>query len=351
MKIECPNCQEECISDLESIPPEGMEINCPHCQFSFIMRSHASEKGSGPRDASSPVPQGSVSQVDGRMTGNGEHSSELYEAILRTRRTIPNWMVHAYETGIVSPAPDPGEESIPLRNLDPLSPGTERDIPILVDDALVENASFPQDGFEPPPIQARKWKPGAGARARNKSKRWPLLIALLAVVLIALFLTYKAGLQKIVGKAAQLRNSIATILPLKSADEGRLHLSNLNSDFVSRGRGKTAVFVIDGKVTNGYKKVCASIQVKGILFDERGKRAAEETVYCGNTLTKEELRSVSEKNIKEIMQNPVGSSLSNLNIKPGKSISFMLIFFNPPEKLSEFSIEIAGYSLRQAEME
>ena len=38
--------------------------------------------------------------------------------------------------------------------------------------------------------------------------------------------------------------------------------------------------------------------------------------------------------------------LSNFNIEPGKSVPFMLIFFDPPGKLSEFSLEVHKYTLQ-----
>jgi hypothetical protein len=86
--------------------------------------------------------------------------------------------------------------------------------------------------------------------------------------------------------------------------------------------------------------------VKGTLFDERGNPAAEKTVYCGNVLSVKQIKSSSRKKIEQSLQNAYGSTLSNFNIEPGKSVPFMLIFFDPPGKLSEFSLEVHEYNLQ-----
>ena len=110
----------------------------------------------------------------------------------------------------------------------------------------------------------------------------------------------------------------------------------------------SAAFVIEGKVTNHHKSPCNSIQVKGTLFDERGNPSVEGVVYCGNILTTKQIKSYPRKKIEKMLQNTYGETLSNFNIEPGKSVPFMLIFFYPPGKLSEFSVEVHQYTLQES---
>lgn len=101
--------------------------------------------------------------------------------------------------------------------------------------------------------------------------------------------------------------------------------------------------MIEGNVTNHHATACKFIQVKGTLFDGKGDRAAEQTAYCGNVLKRQEIQTLPPERIREILQRPSGASLSNLSIEPGKSVPFMLVFPDPPENVSEFSVEILGY--------
>ncbi len=355
MTIECPYCREECLSDVDSIPPEGLEIECRNCQMTFIMRPHESESRRTPdepdRPADKPVSAPPPAPPHPSAVTGGDTAPEHYETVLRTRKETPAWMVQAYDT-----PPAPVTDTTPEENIlsgDLHGTGEEGDPPpILVDDTLYEDNPYADEPFTPQAYPREKKAKGAGRYAGSgNGKRWTLRLILLALGVALIVLTWKMGLKGVFQKADDLSRSIAGLISSGENEEGGLHFSNLNSDFVQQKEGKSKVFFIDGKVTNNYPKPCHSIQVKGILFDERGKRSAEETVFCGNILTKKELRSASDDRIRESLQNPVGSSLSNFNIQPGTSIPFMLVFFDPPDKLSEFSIEIAGYKLHETETE
>jgi hypothetical protein len=183
-------------------------------------------------------------------------------------------------------------------------------------------------------------------RPKRRLRRW--LLGGLAAVLVAslAFLASKCASQASWKRLKELGQGGFSLLPLNKLDSGKIQISDLNGYFQDRARKESPVFVIEGNVTNGYKSPCHSIQVKGILFDERGNPAAEKTVYCGNVLPVKQIKSSSRKKIEQSLQNTYGSTLSNFNIEPGKSVPFMLIFFDPPGKLSEFSLEVYEYTLQ-----
>jgi hypothetical protein len=81
--------------------------------------------------------------------------------------------------------------------------------------------------------------------------------------------------------------------------------------------------------------------VKGVLYNKEGKALLQQTVFCGNPLTQEAIRKLSYAKIEESMNNPFGESLSNLNIAPGKAISFTIVFRNLPADIAEFTVEAA----------
>ena len=123
-----------------------------------------------------------------------------------------------------------------------------------------------------------------------------------------------------------------------SGVSGQIRLSELSSSFVTN-REAGQLFVIQGKATNDYSEARSAIAVKGILYNENGKPLLQQTVFCGNPLDVEVLRNMPFAKIEESMNNQFGDSLSNLNIGPGKSIPFTIVFKNLPPGLAEYTVE------------
>jgi hypothetical protein len=171
-------------------------------------------------------------------------------------------------------------------------------------------------------------------------------LAAVVVVAVALFVGKCSGKESW-QRVKEFGQGALSLFPFHRLESGKIQISNLNGTFQDRAGKGSAVFVIEGNVTNRHKSPCHSIQVKGTLFDERGSPSVEGVVYCGNILTTKQVKSYSRKKIEKILQNTYGETLSNFNVEPGKSVPFMLIFFDPPGKLSEFSAEVHEYTLQE----
>ena len=102
------------------------------------------------------------------------------------------------------------------------------------------------------------------------------------------------------------------------------------------------LFVITGRVKNGYSDVRRSISINGRLYKKGKILAQTEMVFCGNILSDIELSNIELEAIKKRLSNRFGDNKSNMEIKPGGELPFMLIFSNLPDDLEEFSIEVAG---------
>jgi len=102
------------------------------------------------------------------------------------------------------------------------------------------------------------------------------------------------------------------------------------------------IFVIDGGAINNSSKTKGFIKVKGTLFDSIGREVRKKEVYCGNILSRQELMDMEADEISFHLNHPAGeSSNTNIDIPPQKSVPFMIVFFNLPDDLAEFSIESA----------
>jgi predicted Zn finger-like uncharacterized protein len=118
----------------------------------------------------------------------------------------------------------------------------------------------------------------------------------------------------------------------------QVRLSGLNGYFVTN-KDAGQLFVIQGQATNEYPEIRSAITVKGALYDKGGKLLVQQTVFCGNRLDDSALQELPFAKISEAMNNQFGDTLSNLNVAPGKSIPFTIVFRNFPPELAEFTVE------------
>lgn len=165
------------------------------------------------------------------------------------------------------------------------------------------------------------------------------------LILIALILTVIAALGY---GGYMLLNSmgisipfISNTAPSKLSDPGNLRIKSfdINSKFVENDKiGK--IFVITGKVKNEYPMARASVQITGKLYTKDKALAKTETVFCGNVLSDFDLAHADAPIFRQRLQNRPGDNRINEKILPGDSIPFMVVFFNLPENLEEFTTEI-----------
>jgi len=131
--------------------------------------------------------------------------------------------------------------------------------------------------------------------------------------------------------------------PKVSDPSGNLKIDTLdiNSKFILNVKaGK--LFVITGRVKNGYPDVRRFININGRLYTKGKTLAQKEAVFCGNVLSDIELSNMELEAIKKRLSNRLGDNKSNMQVKPGTELPFMIVFSNLPEELEEFSIEVVS---------
>jgi predicted Zn finger-like uncharacterized protein len=131
--------------------------------------------------------------------------------------------------------------------------------------------------------------------------------------------------------------------PQISDPAGNLKIDTLDVDsaFVKNAKaGK--LFAITGKIKNGYSDVRSYIRVTGKLYTKGKILVQKETVFCGNVLSDIELSNLELSAIKKRLSNRLGDNKSNIRVKPGQELPFMIVFSNLPTNLEEFAIEAEG---------
>ena len=121
---------------------------------------------------------------------------------------------------------------------------------------------------------------------------------------------------------------------------GTLNLSvlDINSKFMeSEASGR--LFVITGKVRNGYSVSRGSVLLRGKLFTKGKVQVKSEQVYAGLLIDDQELRTGPIAEIKQRLTRTPGTGDAAAVARPGQSLPFMVVFSDLPEDLDEFVIE------------
>lgn len=184
----------------------------------------------------------------------------------------------------------------------------------------------------PPPLPARR-KYARKKRRGGRLLTWLLLLLLLGLGGAAGYFYWSGELPDV----NRLIDRLTGAQPQGQAPTS-IRISDLTSTFVNN-RQAGQLFVIQGRAVNGYPAPRSAITVRGVLFDRAGKVLREQSVYCGNPLSEKELQSLPLARLRERSENRFGDSLSNLNLAPGKSLPFTIVFSDLPANLAEFNVE------------
>ncbi len=208
--------------------------------------------------------------------------------------------------------------------------------------AVKAEASSPAAAPTAPPSRpARRGKkrPRYAPASRSKGPFSGALV-FFSVLLLALsgaagYLYWQGGNVDLTWIMDRLTNPAAPPAPA-----GQIQLTGLTGSFVHNEHAGQ-LFVIRGQAVNDYQEARSAIAVKGVIYNREGRSLFQQTVFCGNPLDEGMLRSLPFAKIEERMNNQFGDSLSNLNVAPGKTIPFTIVFRDLPGDLAEFTVEVA----------
>lgn len=118
----------------------------------------------------------------------------------------------------------------------------------------------------------------------------------------------------------------------------------INGEFVQNSKAGQ-LFVIQGQIKNDYDHPRSYIRVTGKLYVKGNKFAKAATVFCGNMLSGPELAAMGISAINKKLGNRFGEKRSNVKVKTGKRIPFMIVFDKLPRNLDEYSVEVEASSI------
>lgn len=100
------------------------------------------------------------------------------------------------------------------------------------------------------------------------------------------------------------------------------------------------VFVIEGKAVNEFPEPKELIELEGAIYDKDKKPIASKRQLAGTQLSLFQLQVLSEKEMESFLNNKVELLANNTNVPPGGEVPFMILFYDPPDNIAEFGVEI-----------
>jgi hypothetical protein len=109
--------------------------------------------------------------------------------------------------------------------------------------------------------------------------------------------------------------------------------------YYETGASSPKILVIKGQVANLSATERSGIRILAAMLDGSGKTLAERTVYAGNVVSGETLKKGNREALNKELSNPLGDGLANMHVSPGKSIPFMVLFFDAPANIDSYRLE------------
>lgn len=206
------------------------------------------------------------------------------------------------------------------------APSTDASLDETMETLAVEESYPPQ----PKPFKARK----------KSSKSLVFLIFLLLLAAIGGALWYAVTQM---GMEIPYVSDYLNPKPKDPSGTMRLSTLDINSNFLENSQAGR-LFVITGKVRNGYNTARSDIRLRGRLYTKGKKVAKTEFSYAGVVLSDQELATLTVAEIKQRLNAAPQSQQPHGFVRPGQNIAFMVVFSDlpPMEELDEFAVESVG---------
>lgn len=120
--------------------------------------------------------------------------------------------------------------------------------------------------------------------------------------------------------------------------EGNFGVVGVKVDFYD-SKTLEKVFVVKGNVVNGYKIPKSFIKIKATIKSKDNKLLATKIVFAGNIFSQSEINELTYSEIEKGLNNKMGKSMMNVDIPPGKSLPFMVVFDKIPAEAATVEVE------------
>lgn len=337
MILTCPQCATKFHVNPKRIAETGTRVRCARCKEVFLATPPQQQPAPPPeQEEVTPLPEQQPEPEPAEKPGRFHPDPIVDEPDLPSDMAEVDFDYDRFQELDAKEEAGDDEADGTTSDEDHPSQGLA-ETPAPADDADEGSASFStSDEMDNEEDHLIRQKP-----ARNS----PFAALIRIVLLLILAILIVAGVMVVMNGPDHLtqlvRQYFGQQTPPAPPLSGQMVLGELDGQFIINEQGGE-LFLIRGLATNHFNQAQSAVQVKGILYDQHGKPLAQKTVFCGNPMTDEELRTLPFSELEQRMGNQFGKDLSNMNIPPGKAVPFAIVFRNLPENVSEFSVAVTA---------
>lgn len=314
MIVQCRKCATKYRFDESVVEGDGMWVRCSRCRHVFFQTKPEREKAVE-QEVAPPVEETTISAA-----GQNQQPPQP-------------------ETAAEEPSPEPSPEPEMKAGLDKVVDHIS-DMEKFIKEELETSPLEPEIVFDDLDREKEDMldgrMPDLGREEQKKKKggglgRFFVLAVIIVILVLGLAVAY---FRYFPGADKELLKPLSSRLPILAKvlgiEEARKVQETHTVKFVdvkprsliNAHLGK--IRVVEGVLTNTSAYPLTKIMVKGELMDGGGKILDSQTVFCGITLTEDELKTLSEEEIQAKLNQPPQPAGGRL--APGETLPFMLVF-------------------------
>jgi predicted Zn finger-like uncharacterized protein len=339
MVVQCKFCMTEYRLDEALLKgAKGACIRCPTCRERIIVENPRASQVAPPipHPVTLPtappighmVPPPSTPSVPPRV---------VPPAAIET--AFPRILLEA-PGGMISPVPryrraDEADLSGRIQPDPPGVPGGKamRLEELFIHPSAVEGDRIPDEG-EDGPVVIRSPGPGWNPPPRRPLYRRPLFLA----VAISILLLAGGTFYFLDGNSD--RKSSDSIIPVRARSTPErpvFDVGNLKGSLNKQASGEP-LYVVKGTVTNVGKALSSGIRIEATLLGKDNQAIVKSGTFAGNVIDESLIPHMTRVRIEGFLGMRYGEGYVNRNIPAGKTLPFMVVFFDPPEGIESFAV-------------
>lgn len=218
-------------------------------------------------------------------------------------------------------------------------------------DAMVEDG--PAEASQQDSSQRAAWdlegigEEGASGKARKEKPRRRIRLLLL-ILLLLLLVAAAFGSIRYTGMTVQLpflqqsSSRSATELDQRAASGEVVQDISLRnvSQYMVRNKHIGSILVIEGKAVNESGGPKKGIELQATVFDEQGQKLRNKEFVCGKSVSLAQLQSYTKEELESQFSSHLARMSGAQQVATGEAVPFMAVFYSPPRKMAEFSLEV-----------
>jgi hypothetical protein len=112
------------------------------------------------------------------------------------------------------------------------------------------------------------------------------------------------------------------------------------SQYMVQNKHIGSILVIEGKAENTSGGPKKGIKLEAKVFDEQGQMLRSKEFVCGKSVSLAQLQSYTKEELESAFNSHLARMKGAKRVDTGEAVSFMALFYSPPQGMAEFSLKV-----------